>query len=312
MTFLAHFSMPPMRINGTLAELMAKTDPKLYRKYLMDEKGKKVLYLRLQKALYGMMKSTLLFYRKLISELKGMGFEINPYDPCVVNKMISGSQMTVRWHVDNLMISHASNKVISQFRRALKDIYGDNLAENTGKVHNYLDMIFDFSDQDNVKINMTKYLTKVIVDFPEEIIGKAARLAGDNLFKVRDEGRKLNEEQADAFHHTVYQLLFVANRARHDIQTAVSFLTKRVQAPDEDDWGKLKRVLKYLNGTRYLKLTLCAEQLKFAVHWYIDGSHQIHEDCRGQTGSLVTFGQGAISSSSNKMKCNTKSPLRLN
>jgi hypothetical protein len=62
--------------------------------------------------------------------------------------------------------------------------------------------------------------------------------AGDHLFNVRDEGRKLNEEQADAFHHTVYQLLFVENHARRDIQTAVS-----IQAPDEDDWGKLKRVL---------------------------------------------------------------------
>jgi len=51
---------------------MAKMDPKLYRKYLTDKKGKKVLYLRLQKALYGMMKSALLFCRKLISELKGM------------------------------------------------------------------------------------------------------------------------------------------------------------------------------------------------------------------------------------------------
>ena len=131
-----------------------------------------------------MMKSALLFYRKLISELKGMGFEINPYDPCVVNKMINGSQMTGRWHVDNLMISHASNEAISQFLRALKDIYGDNLAENTGKVHDYFGMIFDFSDRDNVKINMTKYLTKVIVDFPEEICGKAATPAGDHLFKV--------------------------------------------------------------------------------------------------------------------------------
>ena len=62
-----------------------------------------------------------------------MGFEINPYDPCVVNKMINGSQMTVRWHVDNLMISHTSNKAISQFLRVLKDIYGDNLAEIHGK-----------------------------------------------------------------------------------------------------------------------------------------------------------------------------------
>ena len=86
------------------------------------------------------------------------------------------------------MISHASNEAISQFLRALKDIYGDNLAENTGKLHDYLGMIFDFLDRDNVKINMTKYRTKVIVDFPEEIIGKAVMPAGNHLFKVRDDG----------------------------------------------------------------------------------------------------------------------------
>ncbi len=171
-----------MRMNGTLVELMAKINPKLYRKYLTDEKGKKVLYLHLQKALYGMMKSALLFYRKLISELKGMGFEVNPYDPCIANKMINSSQMTVRWHVDDLMISHSSNEAISQFLHALKDIYGDNLAENTGRIHDYLGMVFDFSVRDKVKINMTKYLLKVIADFPEEIIGKAATPAGDHLF----------------------------------------------------------------------------------------------------------------------------------
>jgi hypothetical protein len=50
-----------MCMNRALVELMVKTDPKLYRKYLIDEKQKKVLYLCLQKALYGMMKSALLF-----------------------------------------------------------------------------------------------------------------------------------------------------------------------------------------------------------------------------------------------------------
>jgi hypothetical protein len=34
-----------------------------------------------------------------------------------------------------------------------------------------------------------------------------------------------------------------------------------MKAPDEDDWGKLKRVLKYLNGTKHLKLTLSVEDL---------------------------------------------------
>jgi hypothetical protein len=44
-----------MQINGTLAKLMVQTDPKLYRNYLVDKKGKNVLYLHLQKALYVMM-----------------------------------------------------------------------------------------------------------------------------------------------------------------------------------------------------------------------------------------------------------------
>ncbi len=134
------------------------------------------------------MKSALSFYRKLISELKGMGFEVNPYDPCVVNKMVNVSQITVRWHVNNLMISYTSSEAISQFLRTLKDIYWDNLAETTGSVHDYLGMIFDFSEQDKVKINMTEYLSKVIAGFPKEIVGKVATPAGDHLFKVKDEG----------------------------------------------------------------------------------------------------------------------------
>ncbi len=67
-----------IKMNGMLAELMVRADPT----YLSDEKGQKVQYLRLKKALYGMMKSTLLFYKKLVSELKSTGFTINPYDPC--------------------------------------------------------------------------------------------------------------------------------------------------------------------------------------------------------------------------------------
>jgi len=54
-----------MQMNGTLAKLMAQTDPKLYRKYLVDKKGKKVLYLHLQKVLYSIIKSALLFYQKV-------------------------------------------------------------------------------------------------------------------------------------------------------------------------------------------------------------------------------------------------------
>ncbi len=109
-----------MKMVGTLAELMVKTNPKMYRQYIVLEKGRSVLYLQLQKALYGMMKSVLLFYRKLVSELKELGFEINPYDPCVANKMVNGMQMTIRWHVDDLMMSHVSRDEIMKIVQEIK------------------------------------------------------------------------------------------------------------------------------------------------------------------------------------------------
>jgi hypothetical protein len=91
-----------------------------------------------------MMKSALLFYRKLFKELKEMGFEINPYDPCMAKKLVDRKQMTVRWHIDNLMISHVNQVKILKFVKCIKDIHGDNLAENLGMTHNYLGMTFDY------------------------------------------------------------------------------------------------------------------------------------------------------------------------
>jgi hypothetical protein len=187
-----------MQMNGTLAKLMAKMDPMLYRKYLVDKKGKKVLYLRLQKALYGMMKNALLFYQKLVSELKSMGFGVNPYDPCIAIKIVDGHQLTLRWHVDDLMISHVDMSAINDFLRELKVIYDDSLTESTGKQHNYLGMIFDFSSKNEVQINMNLYISKIIKEIPEEIIGKTSPPAGDHLFKIREEGRKLDDEMQKA------------------------------------------------------------------------------------------------------------------
>ena len=46
----------------------------------VDKKGTKILYVKLQKALYGLMRASLLFYRKLRKEFEAWGFTINPYN----------------------------------------------------------------------------------------------------------------------------------------------------------------------------------------------------------------------------------------
>ncbi len=59
------------------------------------------------------MKSALLFYQKLFAYLTSLGFAINLYDPCVVNKIVDGHQLTVRWHVDDLLIWHAKPDTVT-------------------------------------------------------------------------------------------------------------------------------------------------------------------------------------------------------
>ena len=82
-------------IRGTLAEMIVMADPALYRPFVSYETGKTVIYVRLQKALYGCLKSSLLFCEKQVGELEACGFKINTYDPCGANKMIGGKQLTV-------------------------------------------------------------------------------------------------------------------------------------------------------------------------------------------------------------------------
>ena len=67
-----------MVLRGRMAELMEKTETSIHQKFVTIENIKTVLYVKFQKALYGYLRSALLFYENLVSDLKSRGFIINP------------------------------------------------------------------------------------------------------------------------------------------------------------------------------------------------------------------------------------------
>ena len=123
----------------------------------------------------------------------------------------------------------------------------------------------DCLEKSKVKISIVKFLQKFISDFPKEIKGQAPTPATDQLFDVRDEKERklLDKDHAIAFHYTVAHLLFASLRYRRGLQTAVAFLSTRVKEPDEDDWGKLKRLMRCIKLTVYTKLTLKPKTLQY-------------------------------------------------
>eukprot|EP00977_Amphora_coffeiformis_P014855 scaffold4240_cov163-Amphora_coffeaeformis.AAC.1 len=84
-------------------------DPK-NQEFVVHKRGQPALYVHITKAIHGILVSAMLFYRKLVADLQAFDFELNPCGPCVTNKTVGGSQMTVSWHVYDLKVSHIDPK----------------------------------------------------------------------------------------------------------------------------------------------------------------------------------------------------------
>jgi hypothetical protein len=69
----------------------------------------------MKKALYSMLQSSLLYYKKFRRNLEGIGFIVNLYNPCVANRIVKGKQHTVTWHIKNLKSSHMNPDVNNEF-----------------------------------------------------------------------------------------------------------------------------------------------------------------------------------------------------
>ena len=233
---------------------------------------------------------------------------MNPYDACVANKTVKGKQLTVTWHVDDLKISHVDNSVVEDFIEQMNMEFGKESPMNIsrGNVHDYLGMNLDFSKQGELGVDMRAYIDVMLSDAPEDMKGAAVTPAASHLFKTSTEPTYLDKDKQETFIHLVMQSLYLSQRGRPDIRTAVSFLSTRLQRPDKDDYNKLTRMIKYLRKTRELVLRLKMGDFKGA-RWWIDASYAVHDDMKGHTGGTMTLGTGSVYSSSSKQKIATRS-----
>ena len=100
--------------------------------------------------------------------------------------------------------------------------------------------------------------------------------------------------------------MYVSHRGRIDTQLAIAFLSTRVSCSTDQDWGKLKRVLQFLNQTIDDTMVIGADSLTMLKTW-VDALYGVHPDMKSHTGGVISLGRGVIMSKSSKQKLNTKS-----
>lgn len=129
-----HWRGSPYKIRGRTCWFAVEVDDS-WQEFIVLKQGGKATYALLNKALYGMLQASLLFWEQLSTYLINKhGFIRNDYDWCVVNKEIDGSQCTIVWYVDTIL--HIWTLPSQPM----------DLAVTQGKIHDYLGIRMDFSE----------------------------------------------------------------------------------------------------------------------------------------------------------------------
>ena len=106
-----------------------------------------------------------------------------------------------------------------------------------GKIHNYLGIIFEYTEGVTIKVGMIDYIDEIVAAFdkpePREC-GIKTSMASEYLYKVDEYCEKLSTDKANMFHDLVSKTLYTTKRVSPDTCADVAFLTTIVIQPNKD------------------------------------------------------------------------------
>jgi hypothetical protein len=108
----------------------------------------------------------------------------------------------------------------------------------------------------------------------------------------QDDAEKLSLSDQKKFMSILGSLIFLL-RTRADIAYAINRLSLRSTKATMLDLQALLRVLRYLNGTRDLGITLCKDATLSKVvqlHSYVDAAYGVHSDGKSHSGYCFSLG----------------------
>jgi hypothetical protein len=287
-----------MRLGKEVSSILVSMQPEL--KNYMNANG--CIIVLLLKALYGLVVASQLWYKSLSNALLSFGLKESYVDKCVFYGKIDGHEIILCIHVDDIGIIKKNNIVVKLLETKLNEVFTKANVDMSNPL-NFLGM------------NITIYLDAIYVDMYRYTIeaceswGATSGIStpGDNnLFKDDESSTPLEGGKAKTYHTGAAKLLFLSKRARPDILTPVSVCCGHVNAPKEQDWHRLDRVMKYLYGRPNYGLKF-ARGDNMNIKCYCDAAFACHGEYRSRTGIIVMVNGGVVVTKSSKQTLTTRS-----
>lgn len=203
--------------------------------------------LKLNKALYGLRISPLLWQKVFTKTLQECGFDQVPHEPCC---FIKGGVL-VFFYVDDIIIAHRSkdkpavDELVWQLKKTYNISGGDAAQWFLG-----MEILRDRTEK-KIWLSQAAYIDKIAKLVDKHSIPHSVPMSTEELKPRKD---LATPKEIQRYQRKIGSLLFAAVSTRPDVAFATSRLARFLNNPSEKHQDAADRVLLYLQSTRTLAL----------------------------------------------------------
>lgn len=263
----------------------------------------KSLVLRLLRPLYGLRQSARHWHKKLLRVLQDrLSMSQCDVDQAVFFRVEKNSLIAMGVHVDDLTVITSGIELMDEVKTNLRK---DFEITDEGPIH----WILGFAVERNreartLSLSQVSYIDSIIRCFNLEDakpvttpMEPAVHLSATQSPQTAAEAAEMRDVP---YREAVGSLMYASLGTRPDITYAVSILSRFSENPGRAHWDAVKRVFRYLSGTKNLKLTYGAAQ--FDLVGYSDADGSMHEDRKAISGYAFLIDGGAVSWASKRQE----------
>jgi hypothetical protein len=277
-------------LNGILKEKVYMRQPEGYE----DKTGR---ICELIKTIYGLKQSGREWNKELDEKLKKFGFQRLRSDPCVYIKQDGNNLVIITVWVDDLLLFATSDELMQQTKSDLCTEWEiTDLGEPTKIIG-----IEITQAEDSITISQKVYIESILKrEGLSEINSVTTPLDPNIKLEPNPDGSEGN--RSNSFARLLGELQFLANNTRPDISFAVNRLAAYTANPSLQHVTTLKRILRYLAGTKNLGITYSKNlnENSNIFHGFADAAFANHDDLKSTSGYVFSAAGGAITWKSKK------------
>jgi histone deacetylase 1/2 len=286
------------QLDFVTAFLNANLNEQVYMKQPPGFETKDNYICRLNKGLYGLKQAPRQWHIKVKEILAQFGFKSFDSDPSIfINRDWNGDFIMIGIYVDDCIVTGNNLHSIDQFEKQLMKKYK---MKHLGNLASILNMKL-------VRDRYAKISTLTQEDYVDEILTRFnmqdCKPVDTPALKMEEDTTKEDEtlfKDQNLYLQAVGSLIYLSTSTRPDIAYAVSKAAEKSQTPTQQDWKSVKRIFRYLKGTKTHGLVFDGnKELKLMGYADADWAGDV-ETRKSRSGFLFTLCGTPISWNSKK------------